>query len=108
MSTQHLYAEPQQAQQQSITHRRRQRASVDSLILSELNPLAVLDHAGTEGQPISLMSFGGVRETCPKCEQAQLRLILRQESVRTPHLFCAECQSCFDARYPNGASALAL
>jgi hypothetical protein len=24
------------------------------------------------------------------------------------HLFCADCASCFDAHYPNGASALTI
>jgi hypothetical protein len=24
------------------------------------------------------------------------------------HLFCAECESCFDAHYPNGTSALTI
>jgi hypothetical protein len=24
------------------------------------------------------------------------------------HLFCAECESCFDAHYPNGTPALTI
>jgi hypothetical protein len=33
---------------------------------------------------------------------------LRQRAVRLAHLFCAECESCFDAHYPNGMSALTI
>jgi hypothetical protein len=33
---------------------------------------------------------------------------LRQQAVRVAHLFCAECESCFDAHYPNGTPALTI
>ena len=108
MSMQPLYAECEQTQQRHPVTGRRQQAAAESLVLSELNPLAVIDQLGADDEPLSLMSFGSVRETCPKCRNTQLRLILRQESVRTPHLFCAECQSCFDAHYASGVSALSL
>lgn len=108
MSMQTLYAEAHTTSQHQAAQSRRQSAVSDQLILSELNPLAVVDQLPHDEHPISLMSFGSVRETCPKCQHTHLRLILRQESVRTPHLFCAECESCFDAHYPSGISALSL
>lgn len=77
------------------------------LLLTELSPHVVIDHAD-EGSPVKLTSFGTVREICPKCMQSHLNLILRQRHVRTAHLFCAECHSCFDAHYASGASALTI
>jgi hypothetical protein len=83
------------------------RHTEDNLVLTELNPHIVIDHRD-DGRPVNLTTFGVVRETCPKCMQSHLHLILRQNNVRTAHLFCAECHSCFDAHYPSGASALAI
>ncbi|MES2325662.1 MAG: hypothetical protein V4633_25715 [Pseudomonadota bacterium] len=80
----------------------------ETLILTELNPESVVDHLDSEYAPVELSTFGTVRELCPKCQQAHLRLVLRQQCVRTAHLFCDECQSCFDAHYKNGASALTI
>jgi hypothetical protein len=34
--------------------------------------------------------------------------VLRQDSVRVAHLFCADCESCFDAHYRDGAPALTI
>ena len=87
---------------------RRQHEHVDALVLSELNPLVVVDHLDGEHTPLTLLTFGNVREVCPKCQQGNLKLVLRQTSVRIAHLFCAECESCFDARYPDGAPALTI
>lgn len=87
---------------------RRRSASDDRLVLSELNPRMVIDHLDDEGQPVDVMTFGTVRETCPKCESGHLKLVLRQSSVRMAHLFCADCASCFDAHYPDGAPALTI
>lgn len=78
------------------------------LVLSELNPDAVVDHLDGDSAPLNLLTFGGVRETCPKCRQAHLKLVLRQGSVRMAHLFCADCASCFDAHYADGAPALTI
>jgi hypothetical protein len=86
----------------------RRHAANDYLILSELNPNAVVDHIGGNGAPLNLMTFGNVREVCPKCQQSHLKLVLRQATVRIAHLFCADCESCFDAHYPNGAPALSI
>ncbi len=79
-----------------------------NLVLSELHPLAVIDHLDDDSVPLNLLTFGSVREICPKCQQTHLKLVLRQNSVRVAHLFCAECQSCFDAHYTNGAPALTI
>jgi hypothetical protein len=87
---------------------RRQHEDVDCLVLSELNPLVVVDHLDGEQTTLTLLTFGNVREICPKCQQRNLKLVLRQTSVRMAHLFCAECESCFDARYADGAPALTI
>lgn len=87
---------------------RRQRRPQDALILSELDPMAVVDHLDDDATPLHLTTFGTVREICPKCQRTQLRLVLRQACVRNAHLFCEECASCFDAHYPDGKSALSI
>lgn len=87
---------------------RRHHGPDDTLILSELNPETVLDQTDPHGEPLNLVTFGNVREACPKCQRHHLKLVLRQGHVRMAHLFCADCQSCFDARYPDGASALTI
>jgi hypothetical protein len=88
--------------------RRRQHAADDYLVLSELNPRVVIDHLDDEELPLHVLTFGSVREICPKCRTHQLKLVLRQQTVRIAHLFCAECESCFDAHYPNGTPALTI
>ena len=95
-------------QQQSQPSRRRQHFADDYLVLSELNPRMVIDHLDDEEQPLHVLTFGSVREICPKCRTHQLKLVLRQQTVRVAHLFCAECESCFDAHYPNGTPALTI
>ena len=100
--------------QQSDKHTQRESASrrqhehVGALVLSELNPLVVVDHLDGEHSTLTLLTFGNVREVCPKCQQGNLKLVLRQSSVRMAHLFCADCESCFDARYADGAPALTI
>jgi hypothetical protein len=86
--------------------RRRQHPS--ELVLSELNPCAVVDQIDRDSAPLNLLTFGSVREVCPKCQQTHLKLVLRQASVRMAHLFCADCASCFDAHYADGAPALTI
>ena len=78
------------------------------LILTELNPSQVVDAIDDPGQPLDLVTFGTTREVCPKCRQGGLKLVLRQTSVRVAHLFCADCASCYDACYPDGAPALTI
>ena len=97
---------PQQHFSQSS--RRRQHIADDYLVLSELNPRVVIDHLDDEEQPLHVLTFGSVREICPKCRTHELKLVLRQQTVRVAHLFCAECESCFDAHYPNGSPALTI
>jgi hypothetical protein len=96
--------------QQHATHTSRRRSDDpdDGLILSELNPRLVVDHLDDEDQPLHVLTFGSVREICPKCQSGHLKLVLRQSSVRMAHLFCADCASCFDAHYPNGTPALTI
>ena len=96
--------------QQHTTPAPRQRRNEpnDTLVLSELNPRMVVDHVDDEGQPLHVLTFGSVREFCPKCQSGHLKLVLRQSSVRIAHLFCADCTSCFDAHYPNGTPALTI
>lgn len=96
--------------QQHATPAPRQRRNDpdDYLVLSELNPRMVVDHVDDEGQPLHVLTFGSVREFCPKCQTGHLKLVLRQSSVRVAHLFCADCTSCFDAHYPNGTHALTI
>jgi hypothetical protein len=86
---------------------RRHQDSSD-LVLSELNPRAVVDDIDRDSVPLNLLTFGSVREVCPKCRRAHLKLVLRQASVRVAHLFCADCASCFDAHYADGAPALTI
>jgi hypothetical protein len=87
--------------------RRNERGSDDYLILSELDPDAVVDASGGEGVPLNLITFGSVREVCPRCRH-HLKLVLRQSQVRMAHLLCPECDRCFDAHYANGAPALTI
>ena len=95
-------------QVQETPHRRQHHTCGDMLVLSEMHPDAVVDHLDGEAAAIDLITFGTVRETCPKCRATHLKLVLRQRQVRLAHLFCPECQGCFDARYTNGASALTI
>jgi hypothetical protein len=93
---------------QQAPGRRHHEAQEDALVLSELPPSSVLDPLTPCDAPLELTTFGAVRELCPKCQASHLKLVLRQSCVRTAHLFCTSCESCFDAHYPNGASALTI
>ncbi len=99
--------EPHANTPSDLPPRRRHHAPEDALHLTELRADAVIDHLDDQA-PVNLTTFGTVRETCPKCLHTHLRLVLRQSAVRTAHLFCTECHSCFDARYANGNSALTI
>ncbi|MGZ3182007.1 MAG: hypothetical protein ACXU8N_06155 [Telluria sp.] len=87
--------------------RRRPHGPEGGLVLSELNHDAVVDDGADEGVPLNLITFGNVREVCPKCRQ-HLKLVLRQARVRIAHLLCSGCDSCFDAHYANGTPALTI
>lgn len=86
----------------------KRRHAVPDLILTELSADAVVDHLDDAATPVPLITFGSVREPCPKCQHNDLKLVLRQQRVRLAHLFCAGCNGCFDAHYPDGASALTI
>ncbi len=101
------FQSPESQNPQPSSSRRRSNGA-DHLILRELNPHVVIDHAEAGQAALTLMTFGSVRECCPKCQQGGLKLVLRQSSVRMAHLFCAECESCFDARYADGEPALTI
>ena len=101
------FQSPESQNPQPSSSRRRSNGA-DHLILRELNPHVVIDHAEAGQAALTLMTFGSVRECCPKCQQGSLKLVLRQSSVRMAHLFCAGCESCFDARYADGEPALTI
>jgi hypothetical protein len=91
-----------------IPHRRHAPGPDEQLTLSELDPDAVIDHLEPPGTQVELITFGTLRETCPNCPGTHLKLVLRQRRVRLAHLFCSNCQCCFDAHYTNGKSALTI
>lgn len=86
--------------------RRQRAANEDQLFLTELNRGDVVDHL--DGGQLDPATFGAVREVCPKCAHSHLHLVLRQHTVRIAHLFCVNCESCFDAYYANGQPALTI
>ncbi len=92
----------------AIPARRRDCGDDDALLLTELDPDAVIDHLDSPSEPVELITFGAVRETCPRCAGTHLKLVLRQRRVRLAHLFCDQCLSCYDAHYGNGGSALTI
>lgn len=59
-------------------------------------------------EPDGVFATGEMRELCPYCKITHLKLVLRQKRVRHAHLFCEYCDKCFDARNPDGSSALEL
>jgi hypothetical protein len=101
--------EPVEAEVRPVPPGRRHHAAGDDrLFLRELHPDDVLDHLDADHSRAGALSFGPVRESCPKCGNTHLRLVLRQHSVRMAHLFCANCEACFDACYANGTPALTI
>ncbi len=106
--SEHLLERTQDSSAQAYARRRQRPQFDDRLVLTELNPDDVVDHLEPQFAPVDLITFGTVRETCPRCEQPHLKLVLRQRRIRMAHLFCSECSGCFDAHYSNGASALTI
>ncbi|MES2900790.1 MAG: hypothetical protein V4723_13765 [Pseudomonadota bacterium] len=106
--SEHVLEEVISRQDQDHPRRRHKHQLDETLILTELDPAKVVDHLDGDDGALELMTCGSVRETCPKCGEAHLQLILRQRQVRLAHLYCCECQSCFDAHYKNGVSALTI
>ncbi len=96
------------AEKQAEAGRRHHQPSEDALVLTELKLDSVVDLPGDQSVACELVSFGNIRETCPKCSDVHLKLILRQSNVRQAHLLCVQCDSCFDAHYPDGSPALTI
>lgn len=107
MSQYVLEADIREKPQQADAGRRQRHGLDEQLVLSELDPERVIDHLEPDDK-VELITFGTVRETCPKCKQTHLKLVLRQRRVRLEHLLCANCLCCYDAHYANGASALTI
>ncbi|HEX7642852.1 MAG TPA: hypothetical protein VF472_11655 [Burkholderiaceae bacterium] len=79
------------------------------LSLIEIERAKVVDTIVEESaDPEGVYSVGAMRELCPHCRTNHLKLVLRQKRVRQSHLFCEVCDKCFDARYLDGTSALAV
>ena len=91
-----------------MDHPKRRQVSSIPLTLKEIAANDAIDAAPSASQPFTITTFGNVRETCPQCQNVHLKLVLCQQNVRLPHLLCPTCGHCFDARFPDGASALAL
>lgn len=76
--------------------------------LVEMDPTSVVDgtltSAGWVAEPVT--TAGKMRETCPHCKGAPLQLVLRDKNVIRSHLYCDKCTRCYEARYPDGRSAL--
>lgn len=100
--------EPEVGERAAAVESRRLKHNIEELVLSPLDPDAVIDHLDSPDEPVELITFGTVRETCPGCRTSHLKLVLRQRRVRIAHLFCSQCLGCFDAHYTNGASALTI
>ncbi len=94
---------------QAAAGRRHYSPALTRMRLTEIEPDSVLDHLHIADVPEDgVILSGQMREDCPKCKAAKLQLVLRQKTIKTPHLLCPACASCFDARYANGTCALAL
>ncbi len=79
------------------------------LSLIEIEHTSVVDAIREDlAQSEVVYSVGAMRELCPHCRTNHLKLVLRQKRVRQSHLFCEVCDKCFDARYLDGTSALAI
>ncbi len=76
--------------------------------LVELDPTSVVDGKLTSAGWVaeSVTTAGKMRETCPHCKDTPLQLVLRDQHVIRSHLYCDQCTRCYEARYPDGRSAL--
>lgn len=85
-----------------------QRAGPARLYLVQLDPQSVIDGVRYDDTYLAdeIRTCGTMRETCPVCAEGHLQLVLRQKSVRVPHLFCLECTRCFGAFLADGTPAL--
>jgi len=85
----------------------RHKSSGD-LMLVEVDRSNMVDRIRLDDhyEPDGVFASGAMRELCPYCKVNHLKLVLRQKRVRHAHLFCDYCDKCFDARNPDGSSAL--
>lgn len=85
-----------------------QRLEPAHLYLVQLDPQTVVDGVRYDDTYLAdeIRTCGTMRETCPVCAEGHLQLVLRQKSVRVPHLFCLECTRCFGAFLEDGTPAL--
>ncbi|MDR3481116.1 MAG: hypothetical protein P4L91_10420 [Burkholderiaceae bacterium] len=79
-------------------------------MLVEVDRANMVDSIRQDGgyQPDGVFALGEMRELCPCCKVHHLKLVLRQKRVRHAHLYCDYCDKSFDARHPDGRSALEL
>lgn len=85
-------------------------ANMGTFTLVEIDRANVVDSIRLDDdyEADGVFAMGEMRELCPHCKANHLKLVLRQKHVRHAHLFCANCEKCFDARNPDGTSALEL
>jgi len=85
-------------------------SSMQPFTLLQIDRATVVDQVKLDDGYVSefVLATGPMRELCPHCMANHLNLVLRQKHVRHAHLYCDCCKTCFDARYPNGTSALEL
>lgn len=85
-----------------------QRVGPAHLYLVQLDPQTVVDGVRYDDTFLAddIRTCGTMREVCPVCAEGHLQLVLRQKSVRVPHLFCLECTRCFGAFLEDGTPAL--
>jgi hypothetical protein len=87
---------------------------VNELTMIEIDRATVVDSIRLDDgfapdfEPDGVFATGAMRELCPACKANHLKLVLRQKHVRHAHLYCENCDKCFDARNPDGSSALEL
>ncbi len=100
----------QELAQRSQFEAERRNPRAPLFTLAELDPREVVAGVTMSNgyQAEEPVSSGTMREVCPYCVAAPLKLILRYKNVKRSHLFCSHCTRCFDALYPDGTSALAV
>jgi hypothetical protein len=77
-------------------------------MLVPLDPMSIVEgvHMGDNYLAPDFAASGEMRETCPKCADTRLKLVLLQKGVKRAHLVCDNCSRCFDACYADGRSAI--
>ena len=80
------------------------------LALVELDPRVAVEGVLVDACFVAdeVQLAGQMRERCPACGDVPLQLVLRYQHVIRSHLYCQQCTRCFDARFPDGRSALSF